>query len=122
MAIFALTVIVGLWQLANMVISYPKIAAAKNIQIKLERPQLKDGSAFVDMEIDNGNDLPLTSVNVKYTIYSTSGGTASEGNISILKDVPAGQKAVAQNVKLGSLSESAGKMHAEVTDAILLGK
>ncbi len=117
--IFAAAVVFGIWQLVSLTISYPKLVAAKNVQINLESAKMEGGYAFVDLEVVNDNDAVLTKMNVKYDIYGGNGDTIGEGNLPIEKSVPAGGKMLIKHVKLGALTENAGKMHAEVTEATL---
>jgi hypothetical protein len=117
--IFVVGVIVGIWQLALFVMAYPKLAAAKNISLQLQHPKMEAGTAFVDMEVTNGNDQPIKNMTVKYTISGATSEAVSEGQISVPCDIPARGKKVVEHVNLGALAQPASKMHAEVSEAVV---
>jgi hypothetical protein len=117
LVIFIVGAIVGIWQLVQFGLAYPKLAAAKNVTLQLQHPKMESGNAVVDMEVNNGNDLPLKGMTVKFSIFGPSGETVREGQLSVGCDVPASGKKVIEHLSLGALSQAAAKMHAEVTEA-----
>jgi len=119
LVIFVVGAIVGIWQLALFCMAYPKLSAAKNVSLQLQHPKMEAGNAFVDMEVNNGNDLPLKNMNVKFNISGADGAVVREGQLSVDCDVPASGKKVLEHLNLGSLSQPAAKMHAEVAEATL---
>jgi hypothetical protein len=119
LVIFAVGVVVGIWQLALFCMAYPKLSAAKNVSLQLQHPRMEAGNAFVDMEVDNANDLPLKNMSVKFSISGADGSVVSEGQLSVDCDVPGTGKKVIEHLRLGALSQPAAKMHAEVAEATL---
>jgi hypothetical protein len=119
LVIFVCGAIVGIWQLAVFCMAYPKLSAAKNVSLQLQHPKMESGKAFVDMEVNNGNDQPLKNIAVKFNISGADGSVVNEGQLSVDCDVPASGKKVIEHLSLGALSQPAAKMHAEVSEATL---
>jgi hypothetical protein len=110
-------VIGGLFLLGSFLLTYPQASAAKNVSLTLLKPELKDGSAFGDVQVQNDNNASVKQMTVHYTITGASGATISDGNVSLDQLIPAGAKVVIPHVKLGAVSEAPKNLHADVTAA-----
>ncbi|MDR3615694.1 MAG: hypothetical protein P4L53_19200 [Candidatus Obscuribacterales bacterium] len=117
LSILGVGALVGLFFLVQFLMTYPQTSAAKNVQLTLVNPKIEAGTAFVDVQVVNDNNASVKQMTMHYTITGASGGTISDGDISLDQLVAAGSKAVIPHVKLGAISEAPKSLHADVTQA-----
>lgn len=109
-------VLIGLFQMVMYFVNLSKTTAVKNVATVLQNPILRDGTAMVDVDVDNLNPEPVSNVTMHWDILGPSGSPVASGTVSIPGSVPAGDTRLFRNVKLGPLTEQAQRMHAEAVD------
>lgn len=109
-------VLFGLYQALMFFLNFDKIVAMKNVEVRLHKPVLKNGEAFVNVDIGNYNPAPIRDATFSFSITSSGGSEIGSGKVTVPGFVPAGDSRTFTNIKLGAVSGAAGKMHAELSD------
>jgi len=112
-------IIYGAYNLVLFVANFAKIQAMKNVVVTLQKPELRDGIAMVDVTIANYNAQVIKNIGFKYNIQGPEGGSAASGKITIPDVVPVGSSRTFRHVKLGLLEGEAQRMQAELFDITL---
>jgi hypothetical protein len=99
-----------------------KMNAMKNVDLVLNRPDLRDGVAMVDLTISNCNPIAVSAIAFRYSIIGPSGSSVADGNVMIPDTVPPGDARTFTHVKLGPVTDSAARMHTELADLKVSGK
>ena len=115
-------IIFGAYQLVMFIMNYDKIQAIKNVAVTLQKPEVFDGIAKVDVIIQNMNPQTISDIAFKYNILGPSGDTASSGVAHIAEMVPAGGSRHFQHVSLGPLTGNSTRMQTELVDLKLGAK
>lgn len=116
LAIVAIGIIFGAYNLVMFVINMDKNTAINNVAVNLQDPDLQDGIARVDVTVSNLNVFPVDHVKFKYTITAPDGSPAATGDVGIAEEIPAGASRTFHHVKLGPLQGEAARMKAELSD------
>lgn len=112
----------GAYKVAMFLMNYETIAMMKNVELILDSPTTKDGQATVDIVVRNNNPFPVKNFEITYTIDGTSGGNVAKGVAKIDNLVPAADERKFATVSLGAISGAPGKMHVDLTDAVIAEK
>lgn len=112
----------GGYKVAEFLMNYETIAMMKNIELILDSPTTKDGQATVDIVVRNNNPFPVKGFEVSYTIDGATGSTVAKGVAKIPTVVPAADERKFATVPLGTISGAPGKMHVDLTGAVIAEK
>ncbi len=102
--------------------NYETIAMMKNVELILDSPTTKDGHATVDIVVRNNNPFPVRNFEVTYTIDGASGSNVAKGVAKLSALVPAADERKFAAVPLGAITGAPGKMHVDLTDAVIAEK
>ncbi len=116
LAIVAIGVLFGGYNLVMFVMNMGKNAAIANVAVNLKDPDLQDGVARVDVNVSNLNPFWVDKIQFKYTISGPDGNAAATGVVGVADQVPAGASRTFHHVKLGPLQGEAARMKAELVD------
>jgi tetratricopeptide (TPR) repeat protein len=106
----------GLYQCVVYYINYDKNVAMKYVEVRLEKPEQKDGSAYVSVVIQNYNPQEIKDTTFNYKITASDGALLASANVTIPNVVPAGELRTFSQVKLAPLKGQAAHMYADLVD------
>lgn len=109
-------VVFGAYQLFLFIVNFDKNQAIKNVAMTLQKPELFDGIAKVDVKIQNLNPQSISDISFRYNILGPSGDTAASGIAHIPEMVPIGATRRFQHVTLGPLTASTQRIQTELLD------
>lgn len=116
MAVIIGGLLFGIYQALTYFLNYEKLEAMKNVAVRLERPVIRGGEAYLNLEVQNYNPAPVRNATLSYGITSSTGSEIASGKVAIVGVVPAGDSRSFTNLRLGAISGQAGRMHAELSD------
>jgi len=116
MAVVIAAVLYGLFQVAMFFINYDKNTAMKNVEVRLQKPVVRNGEAFLTVDIYNYNPAPIRDTTFSYQIVSTTGAEIAGGKLTVDGVIPAGDSRTFAELKLGTVQGQPGRMRAELAD------
>lgn len=116
LGLLVIGIIFGAYQLILYFTNLEKNQAINNVAVQLNKPDLEDGVARVDVAISNLNPVSVDHIVFKYNIKGPDGNSSSAGTVNIAESVPVGASRTFRHVKLGPLEGEAARMQAELVD------
>ncbi len=116
LAVFALGVLYGLYQGIMFFFNYDKNMAMKYMEVRLQKRVVRNGEAFLSVEILNYNPAPVRDTAFNYQIVSPTGSEVAAGKVTVDGVIPAGDSRTFTDVKLGAIPGQPGRMRAELAD------
>src|SRR5262249_22693026 len=116
MAVVIVGVLYGLFQAATFFINYDKNLAMKNVEVRLQKPIVRSGEAYLTVDINNYNPAPIRDTAFSYEIVSPTGSKIADGKLTVDGVIPAGDSRTFVDLKLGAVPGQPGRMRAELAD------
>lgn len=116
LGLVAVGVIWALYTLVQYVLNFNKLQAMKNVTVTLQKPDMRDGVAMVDVTLGNLNPLSVEQLVIRYGILGPEGNVVSSNLVLIPNTVPAGGERTFRHVKLGEFKDQSARMQAELAD------
>lgn len=114
--LIAAGVLYGVYQGVMYFLNIEKHMAKRNVEIFFNRPEMKNGEAYVHVRVRNLNPNDVQNIVFRFKVNDPSGKSLASGTVTLPYVVPAGDEREYSGVKLGSVSGSGSRMDAELLE------
>lgn len=112
----AIGVLYGIYSGVIYFLNIEKHMAKRNIEIFFNRPEMRNGDAYVQVRVRNLNSNDVKNIVFRYKVNDPAGKSLASGLVTLPYVVPAGDEREFSGVKLGSVSGGGSRMDAELVE------